>query len=854
MADNRVQKLLFSEYCDFEDMVLIESPFAQTTKDGEGIRQVHLGLTPSKLVLATDVLPPVEYVNFKYAPGVDPEIETFELVAIYPVECVNLSIYKTKKNQALKARFCNNRVLYFELGGFEHRAMFWNLWCERIKFLCPDNSGSSRSETSVGTSTTGSTLYLVDKKLVAVNGYKQLWCTFGMTPSLVENISNKMNYKNGWMDRNIYLGKYFENYNYAPIVQSPTIEEFVKTPKSSKLGLATKQSDVISYMDANELKIGDCVQINRFGNGIDEGCNIRLFLTADDYVPPQRFSLIDKSSLPSISAILNYEHLAETAVLAWEFFRVSDPQKYKIKHRRRYGLTPESNFHFGLGPLNISKGDKYSVQVKKVVSSVCLLSKERTCVKKHLTASISQQFVSLNKRKGCNFITNNEKTPITLFWTPCYKYRPQSAKLIYRGILKDLKSIKDYHESIKYKKKKNYNFFRRFYQNKQKINSDEESEEEYFKTKRRKKHGFIHTIFPNSVDVSDVLDIKKNETPLQCLKRQLELDKYLSIWDFDSTALAQHLTMIDKDLFLKISSMELDTILWQQSSTNTPNINALIIFSERIRNLFAFEILKNDNNKDRARLIARLVNVADKCHKISNYQSCRTVLASLQSPAVYRLKDTWAYVRKKHGSKYQTFEFLCRFYRDPRLATYQKTFYMVAQNPPFLPYIGDVLGKLLGKIPDYPPPFNLSLSRTPSCYTTTESRISENVTNVSKCPPLINKLLKLFTLSDANDATVKTKKVRKRYPTKRKKIKFKGLYEYYKPLDCYEDCREINLEITREFLEKSQLGAMCYNFRTDDLVNCYLLKARYQDEQQNFNLSLSIESPRNYYEPNFNKL
>lgn len=113
MSVNRVQKLLFSEYCDFEDMVLIESPFAQTTKDGKGIRQVHLGLTPSQLVLATDVLPPVEYVNVKYIPGIDPEIETFELIAIYPVECVNLSIYRRKQKQSLKARFCNNKVNFF---------------------------------------------------------------------------------------------------------------------------------------------------------------------------------------------------------------------------------------------------------------------------------------------------------------------------------------------------------------------------------------------------------------------------------------------------------------------------------------------------------------------------------------------------------------------------------------------------------------------------------------------------------------------------------------------------------------------------------------------------------------------
>lgn len=75
------------------------------------------------MVLATDVLPPVEFSNFRYVPDIDPEIETFELIAIYPVECVNLSIYRRKKRQALKARFCNNRVTYFELGGFEKRGV-----------------------------------------------------------------------------------------------------------------------------------------------------------------------------------------------------------------------------------------------------------------------------------------------------------------------------------------------------------------------------------------------------------------------------------------------------------------------------------------------------------------------------------------------------------------------------------------------------------------------------------------------------------------------------------------------------------------------------------------------------------
>lgn len=141
MSVNRIQKLLFSEYCDFEDMVLVESPFAQTTREGKGIRQVHLGkhppthtshqapqnpapvqgLTPTKLILATDKLLPANEAPFRYLPGVDPDVETFELIAVYPLECVALSVFHRRKHKSLKAHFCTNRVLYFELGGFQKR-------------------------------------------------------------------------------------------------------------------------------------------------------------------------------------------------------------------------------------------------------------------------------------------------------------------------------------------------------------------------------------------------------------------------------------------------------------------------------------------------------------------------------------------------------------------------------------------------------------------------------------------------------------------------------------------------------------------------------------------------------------
>lgn len=58
--------------------------------------------------------------------------------------------------------------------------MFWNLWCERVRFFCPEDGGSSVSETSVATTTSASTLKVIStNKNLDENGKPQMWCKFG---------------------------------------------------------------------------------------------------------------------------------------------------------------------------------------------------------------------------------------------------------------------------------------------------------------------------------------------------------------------------------------------------------------------------------------------------------------------------------------------------------------------------------------------------------------------------------------------------------------------------------------------------------------------------------------------------
>ncbi|KOX73595.1 hypothetical protein WN51_13672 [Melipona quadrifasciata] len=99
---NRIQKLLASEYSDFSDAILVESPFAETTRNGRGIRQVSLGLTPSKLIVAADVFRGNS--RFFCPRTVDPSIESFELISLYPLRCVSLSVFNRRRRKTLKAR------------------------------------------------------------------------------------------------------------------------------------------------------------------------------------------------------------------------------------------------------------------------------------------------------------------------------------------------------------------------------------------------------------------------------------------------------------------------------------------------------------------------------------------------------------------------------------------------------------------------------------------------------------------------------------------------------------------------------------------------------------------------------
>lgn len=145
------------------------------------------------------------------------------------------------------------------------------------------------------------------------------------------------------------------------------------------------------------------------------------------------------------------------------------------------------------------------------------------------------------------------------------------------------------------------------------------------------------------------------------LRRLLELETRVYLRDLDSTMLAHQLTLVDRELFLRIPGQELHTIAYRRTSRDAPNFGAWVAFAHRISCLMASEILAEKKVNRRAMLVAKLLNVVRKCFEIGNFHSARSVLAGLQSPGIYR---SVLVVYRHFLNKFLTSNVICSGKRD----------------------------------------------------------------------------------------------------------------------------------------------------------------------------------------------
>ncbi|KAK7929564.1 hypothetical protein WMY93_005959 [Mugilogobius chulae] len=174
-----------------------------------------------------------------------------------------------------------------------------------------------------------------------------------------------------------------------------------------------------------------------------------------------------------------------------------------------------------------------------------------------------------------------------------------------------------------------------------------------------------------------------------------------SVLDFPVREVAEQLTRLDAELFVKVKPFHCLGCVWSQRDKKenrnlAPTVRATISQFNAVTNCVITSLLcpgaspsvssspnssprsslvflsppssrpdsprgVHTNPAHRAHIIERWIAVAQECRELKNFSSLRAILSALQSNAVYRLKKTWAAVSRE---SVVLFEHLCETFPD----------------------------------------------------------------------------------------------------------------------------------------------------------------------------------------------
>ncbi|CCE63525.1 hypothetical protein TPHA_0F00380 [Tetrapisispora phaffii CBS 4417] len=129
--------------------------------------------------------------------------------------------------------------------------------------------------------------------------------------------------------------------------------------------------------------------------------------------------------------------------------------------------------------------------------------------------------------------------------------------------------------------------------------------------------------------------------------------KKFRITDIDVNVYAYQLTLLEHQLFSKITLFDCLLRAWGEKYLNTKgstNISDFISYANKLTNYISYVIVTEREPKERAKIIEYFVNVADKCKELKNFSSMTAIISALYSSPIYRLKKTWPYLSSESNA------------------------------------------------------------------------------------------------------------------------------------------------------------------------------------------------------------
>lgn len=158
-----------------------------------------------------------------------------------------------------------------------------------------------------------------------------------------------------------------------------------------------------------------------------------------------------------------------------------------------------------------------------------------------------------------------------------------------------------------------------------------------------------------------------------------------SLLDFKSEHIAEQMTLLDSELFMKIEIPEV--LIWaqEQNEERSPNLTRFTEHFNKMSYWARSRILEQPDAKDRERYVVKFIKIMKHLRKINNFNSYLALLSALDSAPIRRLE--W----QKHiteGLK----EYCALIDSSSSFRAYRQA--LADTQPPCIPYIGLVLQDL----------------------------------------------------------------------------------------------------------------------------------------------------------------
>jgi hypothetical protein len=162
--------------------------------------------------------------------------------------------------------------------------------------------------------------------------------------------------------------------------------------------------------------------------------------------------------------------------------------------------------------------------------------------------------------------------------------------------------------------------------------------------------------------------------------------------DVDEEEIARQLTLIEFDTFRKIRTSELLLQAWNRPKFKhrAPNVLSMIARFNAVSQWVGCQIVRQDKVKTRARVMQKLILIADHLRKLNNFNTLMAFVAMFNTAAIFRLKHTKSELSPKSAEMLAE---LCTLMdTEGGSALYRKT--LESTLPPAIPYLGIFLTDL----------------------------------------------------------------------------------------------------------------------------------------------------------------